>query len=200
MARGEGSKKGDAVKSYTLVMTLLVIVMGVLYFVIDGTRKDYEEANVQLEKYMTGKGLPVTMDDRPRTFPDLASKVEQLSHTYGEAAGGGGVDKGIPASMMVAVASNAGLRQVYASGERTDKSSNYVTISQKFEYAGNTSEFPEIWRLLTLLYNIESRGRYRVTEVRWQAADIADDAQAPFDKIKKPNVEVSIRGPIRANP
>ncbi|MHC5011556.1 MAG: hypothetical protein ACYTG6_11505 [Planctomycetota bacterium] len=197
MAKGNDKKPGDAVKSYTLVMTLLVVVMAVLYFVLDGARSRYAEANTRLERDMTGRGLPRSIDGPPRALPDLAYAVEQLARTYSDASGGGGLDRGIPAEMMRTVATSAGLRQVYASGERNEPGRNWETIHQKFEYEAFAGGNPEIWRLLTLLYNIESRGRYRASEVRWQMADPADDAQAPFDLIKKPNIQVSLRGPKR---
>ena len=54
----------------------------------------------------------------------------------------------------------------------------------------------EVWRLLTLLYNIESRGRYRVSEVGWEVADRKDNLEPPFDRVKRSRIEVALRGPI----
>ena len=194
MAKGDA--KGDPLKSYTILMTLLVIVMAVLYFMIDGTRKDYAEANARLERDMTGQGLRRTSSGRPQTIPELAYEVERFAHTYEQAGDTGG--GGISTDMMARVTTAARLKMTYDSRENREKSGNYETVKRKFEFESMSGGKPAIWQLLTLMYNIESRGRYRVSEVTWQVADENDNPTAPFDRIKKPRIEVSLRGPIRS--
>ena len=197
MARG-GKKDGDPLKMYTIVMSLLVVVMAVLYFVIDTKRKVYVEANKRAEKYMTGKGLPATLDDSPRTVPDMALTVERLSHTYEQAAGGTDLGKrGISLAFMNNAATIVGLRQIYASRERVapNKTKGYETTTQNFEYEAMAGGPPEVWRVLSMLYNIESQSRYRVSEVSWTVADQKANPTPPFDKVKKPRITVALRLP-----
>ncbi len=186
---------GDSLKSYTIVMALLVVVMGGLCFTIDGTRRAYAEANARLERDMTGKGLPRTTR-RPQTIPDLAYEVERFAHTY-EQAGDSGSGH-ISTDMMARVTTAARLKMTYDSRENSEKSGNYETVKRKFEFESMSGGKPAIWQLLTLMYNIESRGRYRVSEVSWQVADENDNPTAPYDRIRKPRIEVSLRGPIRS--
>jgi hypothetical protein len=192
----EQKKPGDAVKSYTLVMSVLVVVMGVLYFVLDARRTNYAEANTLLERAM--RVAPRAPDKPPATFTELAYEVEQLSRKYHEASGGSGLGFEIPAEMMRAVATKAGLVQVYGGPVQTAKERNYRTVHQDFEYKSVSGGPPEVWRFLTLLYNIESRGRYRVSELNWDAADPAEDPQPPFDLIKNVRCQVALRGPASA--
>lgn len=199
MAR-EGGRETDPLKMYTVVMALLVIVMGVLWIVINNKREKFEAANVRAEQLMTGKGMR-GIDDTPRTIPDLALAVERLSYTYDQATGGGGIDKGgrhISQEMMETVAMAAGLNQAGSSGERPtpNRARGYETVTQSFDYESMAGGPLEVWRLLTLLYNVESRGRYRVSEVSWEVADKKDNLEEPYDKVKRSRVEVALRGPI----
>ncbi len=203
MARSAG-RETDPLKMYTVVMALLVVVMGVLWYVIDGKRKTYAKANVRAEQLMTGKGLRSSgLDDTPKTIPDLALAVERLSYTYEQATGGGGIDrKGnrhISQEMMESVAVAAGLNQTGSSGERRtpNNARGFETLTQNFDYESMSGGPLEVWRLLTLLYNIESRGRYRVSEVGWEVADPKDNAlKGPSDRVKRSRIEVALRGPI----
>jgi hypothetical protein len=187
---------------YTVVMAVLVVVMAVLWFVIDGKRKTYAQANARAEQLMTGKGMRSGgQADEPVTIPDLALAVERLSYTYDQATGGGGIDKGgrhISQEMMETVAVAAGLHQAGSSGERPtpNRARGYETVSQSFDYESMSGGPLEVWRLLTLLYNIESRGRYRVSEVGWEVAEGKDSIEPPFDKVKRSRIEVALRGPI----
>jgi hypothetical protein len=192
-ARKRREKGGDPLKSYTLVMALLVVVMGVLYFVIDGTRKDYEQANQQLRGWLRS----VEGSSTPSTIPELAYAVEKYAKTFEDAAGGTGLLRGIPLDMMKQEATRAGLKQVYAGREVQDRSGNYETITLKLEYEAPAGGPTRIWRLLALLYNIEARGRYRVSEVTWEVADPTDVTPGgPLDQIKKPRITVALRLPV----
>lgn len=201
MARS-ASRETDPLKMYTVVMALLVVVMAVLWVVINKKREKFEKANVRAEQLMTGKGLRSSgINNAPRTIPDLALEVERLSFTYDQATGGGGIEKGgrhISQEMMETVASHAGLHQAGSSGERPtpNRARGYETITQSFDYESMSGGPLEVWRLLTLLYNIESRGRYRVSEVSWEVADQKDSQEPPFDKVKRSRVEVALRGPM----
>lgn len=196
MARGP-RKEGDPLKMYTLVMAVLVVVMAVLYFIIDAKRAEYEAANVRAERDMTGKGMPSTLDEGPRTIPDLALAVERLSSTYRQASGGVGLGH-ISQALMDQYATNVRLRQIYASRERAtpNQQGRYETVTQNFEYESMTGGPPEVSRVLGLLYNVESQGRYRVSELTWSVADSKANPTTPFDKVKKPKITVALRGPI----
>jgi hypothetical protein len=194
MAKKGEKKQGDAVKSYTLVMSLLVVVMGVLYFVLDGDRRAYAEANARLERDMSVQ----SGDGPPRSFPDLAYAVEQLSRKFFEATGGSGRGLQIPLETMGGAAASVNLRAKTTGSEQEDKSADYVTVSRKFEYVQQSGSDPAIWQLLGLLYNIESRGRYRVRDLSWRMAEVTEDVEPPFDMIKPPSITVAIRGPKAA--
>ena len=56
MAKARKDKEGDALKLYTIFMGLLVVVMAVLYFIIDGVRKDFVVANAEVDRYMRVEG------------------------------------------------------------------------------------------------------------------------------------------------
>ena len=197
MAR-RSSKEADPLKMYTVVMALLVVVMAVLYFIIDNKRKSYVEANASAEKLLTGKGSRRGLDDKPKSILDLSLAVERLSFTWEQASpGGGGLDGHISQQMMESVAVAAGLHQFHSSGEHQEKGpgGRYETTSQDFDYEALGGGSPEVWRLITLMWNIESRGRYRVSEVNWEVADSSDNPDPPFDRVKRPRVEVSLRRP-----
>ena len=191
-------KDGDALKLYTIFMGLLVLVMAVLFFIIDGVRKEFEAANVEVAKFLEVEGEDRDPEELPTTIPDLAWEVDTLSKRYRRASGGGAIGRSIPTAMMEKVATQARLEQTYASGERSPKSGDYMTISQDFEFTGMGGIPATQGQLLTLLWNIESRGegRYRVTEVSWQVAEPKENPAAPFDKIRKPRIRVSLRVPI----
>lgn len=191
-------KEGDPLKLFTLVMALLVVVMAVLWFVIDGRREDFAMANVGLERMMGFQGGSRDPERAPASIPDLAWEVESLANAYNQASGGGGLDRSIPREMMDAVASTARLKQSYGSGERRVKGGggSYETISQNFEYKSESDDPPEIWRLLRLVWEVESRGRFRVSELTWQVADKKDNSAPPFDRIKNPQIRVSLRVPV----
>lgn len=195
MAGGE-RKEGDALKMYTVVMGLLVVVMAVLYFVIDARRDEYAQANAEAERWMTGKGQRLTLDDTPQTYPDLALEVERLSASFSEASGGSGLSRNISQEIMERAATAAGLRIKYASRERNtpNNAGRYVTISVRYDFGAQSGEdVVEIWRVLTLLYNIEVTSRYRVSEVTWQVADPNEDPDPPYDLVKRVQLEVSLR-------
>lgn len=199
MAKGERKKKdGDPLKMYVVTMALLVVVMAVLYFMIERTRKDFEAANKQVQGLMRFEGGERMTDRPPTSVPDLAWEVESLAETFRTASGGAGLGNTIPSQMMEVVATNAQLRQIYASGETTVKGGGgaYETVSQRYQYGSLSGGLPAVWQLLDLVWRIEARGRYRVTQIDWQVADKNDNPQAPFDLIKDSNqIEVSLRIP-----
>ncbi len=198
-AKGSAAKgkEGDPLKLFTVVMALLVVVIAVLYFMINGTRNEYAEANKSLERMMSFQG-PARSDDRPpSTIPDLAWEVESLSNAYQQASGGGGLERGIPSEMMDRLALNAHLVQKYSSAERpiTGGGGRYETITQRYDYLSEGDALPRLAQLLNLVWNIEATGRYRVSEIMWQAAEPTDNPSPPFDRIKKPQIQVSLRVP-----
>ena len=198
MAKKSKEKEGDALKLYTIFMALLVLVMAVLLFIIDGVRKDFVTANAEVERYMEVEGEGRNPEDAPTSIPDLAWEVDTLSKRYRRASGGGAIGRSIPTAMMEKIATQSRLKQTYASGERSPRTGDYMTISQKFEFNGVGDVPPTQGQLLSMLWNVESRGegRYRVTEVNWQVADMKDNPTPPFDKIRKPQITVALRVPV----
>ena len=190
-------KEGDPLKMYVGTMFLLVLVMAGLYFMIQKTRKEYEEANKRFQGLMRFEGNSRDTGGTPSSVPDLAWEVESLAQTFREASGGAGLSNSIPRQMMATVATQSKLKQNYASGETTVKGGGgtYETVSQRFEYTSLSGGPPAIWQLLDLVWRIEARGRYRVSEVDWQVADKKDNPTEPFDLIKNPQIEVSLRVP-----
>jgi hypothetical protein len=190
-------KDGDPLKMYVGTMFLLVLVMAGLYFMIQKTRKEYEEANQRFQGLMRFEGNSRDTGATPSSVPDLAWEVESLAQTFREASGGAGLSNSIPRQMMATVATQSKLKQNYASGETTVKGGGgtYETVSQRFEYSSLSGGPPAIWQLLDLAWRIEARGRYRVSEIDWQVADKKDNPNEPFDLIKNPQIEVSLRVP-----
>ena len=190
-------KDGDPLKLYTGMMAFLILVMAGLWFMIERTRKNYEVANQKLVGLMRFEGSERDAERRPSSIPDLAWEVESLAETFRTASGGTGLSNSIPRQMMAAVATKSQLKQNFASGESTVKGGGgtYETVSQRFEYKSLSGGLPTIWQLLDLAWRIEARGRYRVSEIGWQVADKKNNPTAPFDLIRKPQIEVSLRVP-----
>ena len=194
----DGKKEGDPLRMYTLVMGVLVVVMAVLYFVIDGKRQDYAAANARAEQFMTGKGLRPSTSETPQTIPDLALAVERLAVTFGQAAGTTGLERAISRELMDTQAQRVRLRNKGAGRERSEpnRARKYVTISNTFDYGAlDETDVVAVWQVLGLLYNIESQTRYRVGELSWQVAEEAENPTEPFDKVKRVQIQVALRGP-----
>jgi hypothetical protein len=189
------TKKGmDPLKAYCLVLGFLVIVLGVLWIKIGGDREDYEAANARAEQLLTGKGLVRQQDGPPVAIPALAYEVEQYVETYKASAGEGGGDvSGIPLEMMRLHATNAGMKQIYVGSGQIDphKAAGYETRSNDFEYDPTT-----IRNLMALVFNVENRGRYRVSEIAWKLQEPKDNP-APHWHIAKPKIKVAVRTPIQ---
>ncbi len=197
MAGGK-AKEGDALKMYTIAMMFLVIVMGVLYFVIDGKRKKFEAANVIVERMMTSPPRRPGDDNKPRSFQQLAIAVERLANDYQEATGGEGVDRGhISTAFMEQVATNAGLKGLRFGRERSTPGGggSYETVTMRIDYESMAGGAPTVWQLLRLMFLIETRRLYRVSEMQWQMVDAAENPDPPYDRIKNPQVEVALRYP-----
>ena len=191
-------KDGDALKMYTVVMSILVVVMGILYFVIDGKRKEYEEANTRVEKLMRSPPVRPDADTKPRSYPQLALAVERLANDYQDATGGEGVDRGhISTTFMSLMATNALLKELRFGRERstTGGGGSYETVTMRIDYESMAGGAPRVWQLLNLLFRIETRRLYRVSEMAWQVVDAKENPDPPYDMIKNPTVEVALRYP-----
>jgi hypothetical protein len=191
----EGKGKGlDPLKAYCLVLGFLILVVGYLWFRKGGEKSDYAEANVRAERWITGKGLVRQPDGPPASIPDIAYEVEQYVETYKATAGEGGSVAGIPLEMMKNYTAAVGMVQESAGNENVDTNRNagYETRSRDFDYKPTTLN-----RLLLLAYNVESKGRYRVSEISWRLADPKDNAAPPFWNIAKPRIKVAVRTPIQ---
>jgi hypothetical protein len=182
----------DPLKAYCLVLAVLVLVLGFFYLKISGERADYESANAVAERLLTARPSEEE-DEEPYSIPSLAWQMERYVASYKEAAGGGGgLQEGIPAQMMTLMETEAGvtperaLREV--SETKVKNRTTVKTITQQFDYKSTT-----LRNLLTLSYNIESRGRYRVSDIRWQLADPKENSQPPFHMISKPSIKVAVR-------
>jgi hypothetical protein len=189
-------KPGDPLKAYCYVLGfLLLFLLGIWWFKIRVERDAYAAANVRAEQYLTGKGLRKSPDDEPVTIPDIAYNVEKFVETYKSSLSDGGNAPGIPLELVSKMASNAGMTQDGVQTERTEQNVNagYETRSRVFDYKTPVN----LKNLLTLVYNIETRGRYRVNEIRWQIADKKDNSAPPFHAITKPVIKVAVRTPIQ---
>jgi hypothetical protein len=195
-AEKDPNEKGmDPLKAYCIVLGLLIGFLGFLYFKFAGERADYEAANARAEPLLTGKGMAKASDGRPLVIPELAYDVERFVATYRDTAkeGPGAVGGGIPQTMMAKVETDAGVEEERALREQVDekKDRGYKTITQQFDYKPTNLQ-----RLLALAYNIEGRGRYRVSDIRWQLAEPKDNSEPPFNRISKPMIKVSVRSAI----
>ena len=190
-----GEKGMDPLKAYCIVLGLLIGFLGFLYFKFSGERSDYETANARAEGLLTGKGMgrTTTSTGTPVVIPDLAYQVEQFVATYRDAAKEGPIGPGIPATMMAKLETEVGVEEERALREITEEKRDrgYKTTTQQFDFKPTNLQ-----RLLALAYNIEGRGRYRVSDIRWQLADPRDNSEPPFNKINKPSIKVSVRTAI----
>ena len=103
------------------------------------------------------------------------------------------------ASTQATQAQRVGLRQKGAGRERVEpnRARKYETVSQNFDYgAADGTDVVALWQVLGLLYNIESQTRYRVSELGWQVAEENENPAPPFDKSKRVQIQVALRGPI----
>jgi len=192
------SKEGDPLKFYTILMAFLILVIAGLWFMIERKRKNFESANQALENgLMHFEGSERSAEHQPSSIPDLSWEVESLAETFRKASGGAGLGNKIPRQMMKMVATKSRLMESYASGETRVKGGGgtYETVTLRYEYKSESGGLPTIWQLLDLVWRIEARGRYRVSGINWQVADKKDNPTQPFDLIKKPQIEVSLRVP-----
>ena len=81
----------------------------------------------------------------------------------------------------------------YAGQEQDDpnRAKKYRTRSREFTYGLSTLD-----QLTKLCWNIESWGRYRVSEIRWKLADKKVNTEQPFFKVTKPVIRVGYRTPL----
>jgi hypothetical protein len=192
------TKKGmDPLKAYCLVLGFLVLVLGYLWIRIGGTRDDYAAANERAEQFLTGKGLTRRAEDPPPSIPDLAYEVEKYVETYKAAAGesGGNVTPGIPLEMMRNYATSLGMKEVHtgSGGVDVDKGAGHETRSTDFEYDATTLN-----RLLALVFNVEHKGRYRVSDISWRLGDPnKENSSPPYWFIARPKIKVAVRTPIQ---
>lgn len=198
MATAPGSNDGDWLKYYCIVFGLLILVVGVLYFKINGDLEDYRVANKRAERDITGKGMAVKRDrdDNPTVMNDIATEVWQYVSAFRDAGGtSGGSD--ISDALMASAAGEAQMTQTFASSVRIDKvaSKNYQTIYRDFQYQACTLE-----QLIALMWNIENQNpRLRVEDVTWNLADSKVNSEPPYNRITKPKIRVSFREPITSD-
>lgn len=188
-------KDTDWMKYFCFIFGALIVVVGVIYFKYRSERQTYETDTLLADKLITGKGMRLRdSNEVPTTVPGLAVEVHQYVSAYRKAVGGS--EGGIPMTEMKNAATNANMRLITSSQIRTDevRSKNYQTISRDFTYDSCTLE-----QLVTLMFNIESKGRLRVFEVRWQLEDDKLNADPPHHKIRKPVIKVGIREPLASN-
>ena len=195
MAKGGASQDTDWMKYFCFIFGALLLVVGFIYFQANKERTLYQVDNVLAEKLVTGEGMrSEDSSGTPTTIPGLAIQVHQYVGAYRDAVGG--TKGGIPMTEMKAAATKVNMQQINASAVRKDevRSKNYQTISRDFTYDTCTLE-----QLVALMYNIESKGRLRVFEVRWQLAEPQVNTEAPFHKIRKPIIKVGMREPLASS-
>jgi hypothetical protein len=192
----DASEKGgmDPLKAYCIVLGLLIGFLGFLYFKFSGERSDYQSANSRAEGLVTGKGMVRASDGRSLVIPEIAYDVERLVATYRDTAKEGPIGANIPQTMMTKLETEAGIEEERAGREQVDekKEQGYRTVTQQFDYKPTNLQ-----RLLVLCYNIETRGRYRVSDIRWQLAESKENSEPPFNRIAKPVIKVAVRTAIQ---
>lgn len=192
----EGVKKsGDPLKYYCIVFGLLILVVGFVYFKLQGQLEDYKLANRKAGQYLTGKGLAdVDGRGRPNKLSELALGVDRMVKGYAQSIGTSeSGDSGISQKTMDAAQRSAQVT-MFRSGRETideNKAQGYVDISKEFVYEETTLK-----NLIALTFNVEELGRYRVTEIRWQLRDENKNSTAPFWFIQRPSIRVAFRKPL----
>jgi len=182
--------KSDHLKYYCIVFGVLVVVIGVVAFMQRKTLNAYKVANKQARSILTATGT--TSDGRPRGLGELAVEVEKFVQGYRASSGHVG-GPGISNDKMEQAERAVKVERTRAGPETNDpnQSKGYRTTYRDFTYATCSLD-----QLTTLMRNIESWGRYRVFEVRWQLADVKANLKPPHNLIKSPTIKVGFRTPI----
>lgn len=187
--------RGDHLKYYCIVFGILVVVIAVVAIQQKGKLEDYRLANSQARAALKAKGT--TPDGRPRGIGDLAVEVEKFVQGYKASLGGAGTEggDGISTRMITKAGGvdGANMRYQFAGTEQDDpnRSKGFRTRSREFTYGLSTLD-----QLVTLAWNIEALGRYRVFEIRWKLADKKINSEPPFFKVNKPVIRVGYRSPL----
>ena len=74
-------------------------------------------------------------------------------------------------------------------------SGNFTAVNQPI-IDGTDHADASLEQVTKLVWNIESWGRYRVFELRWQLHDKKQNSEAPFNKLRKPVIKVGYRQPL----
>jgi hypothetical protein len=187
--------KGDPLKWYCIIFSVMIVLLAVLYVKRRGDCKDLEAANAQGRIWFNADLPRNATDDRANDIPGLAFEVEQLVEAYVEA--GGEEASSISETKMKHFATRAGMTEFKLGPELNDpnKGRGYTTLTRSFEYMPATLE-----NLVALCTNVDKSGRYRVVELSWQLLSKADgNAAAPFHKIARPYIKVALRKAIPKN-
>lgn len=194
MAKGIKSSESDWLKYYCIVFGILILVVGFMYFKINGELEDYETANKQARNVFLN--MKLLEDDRrdgnnvPITIPGLALDVKKYIDAY-EGAVGGEEGKGISTTIVQAAATKAGLSQRNFTERQDDNPrGGFTTIYGTFQFDETRLE-----NVVKFLYNIEQK-RYRAYEVNWTLADGQSADSGPMNKVGKVTVRIGMRKPI----
>jgi hypothetical protein len=182
----------DPLKYYCIVFGVIVVALAVMYVKVNGDRDDYERANADAKRYLTADGVGPGRDGRPQDILHLAADVERFSGAY-KIAGGDDAGGGISFEKMKSRATQAQMMLSHTSAPIVDTNQNrrFQTTSQKFTY-----DPADLGRFVRLIYNIESEGRLRVSEIQWQLRPESENQEKPYNKIQKSTIQVSVRGPL----
>ena len=196
----DAKKSGDPLKYYCIVFALLIVVVGFVWFKLRGQLRDFKAANVYAEKLLTGKGLPeFDSRERPNRLDALALSVDNMVKGYAEAVGGGGDGTGDSSTIQLTAlrrAEDTAKVAVKRSGNEQraeNKPKGYLDVWVENNYEETTLE-----NLITLVYNIEEVGRYRVTDLRWQLRE-KGNTEPPFTLIQRPTVRIGFRRPLTSS-
>ena len=192
MSKDGFSSKGDHLKYYCIVFSILVIVILVVAIQQRNALDRYKRASIQAKGLLTAQGR--TSRGRPRGIGDLAIEVEKFVKGYRESVGEDDESgEGISVKRMERAEMSVAMKNIYASPEQDDpnQSKGYRTRSREFTYGPcNLDQFTK------LVWNIENWGRYRVYELRWKLADKNENSQPPYNRITKPVIRVGYRQPL----
>lgn len=189
------SGPSDHLKYYCIVFGVLVVVIGVVLVMQRNTLAGYKQANKQARTALKATGQ--TADGRPRGIGELAVEVEKFVQGYrassGGGAAGGEAGDGISNVKMSAAETKVNMERTWAGAEGDDpnRGKGFRTKYREFKYANCSLE-----QFTTLIRNVESWGRYRVYEMRWNLADPKQNSKPPFNIISKPSIKVGFRTPL----
>ena len=193
MAKSSESTPGDPLKYYCIVFGVLIVVIGIMYFLQRSTLEAYRVENEKAERLLTADANALDSQNRPRQLAALGLATHRLVTGYAAAVGGEGETRGISSEKIEALAATALVEYDRANSETIDPYGTRGFEQVQREYSFKPTDLANFTRLL---YNIEGGTRYRVFEMNWRMRPTRENVDPPHHLITGPTIKVGFRRPL----